>query len=146
VRFVTKAVLAAAVALTCLLAVSACGSGMSGSWVPSPGSVVWIDSQAATGGTTGFELGGKATRPGGLIISNEGGGYKVTLVSRDGSRYGTSAKIDGARLGVTFGGQAAPFFYLTQTASDTLAMYEQVTGAGVTTKLVHVTDFKPGSP
>ncbi len=135
-RFVTKAALAASVALTCLLTVSACGNGMSGSWVPSRGSVVWTDKQ----GTSGYDFGGTAARPGGLIISKDGGGYKVTLVSRDGSRYPTIAGMGGARLEVFVGGALVPMFFLSQAATNTLSMEAQEGG------FVHVMDFKRGSP
>ena len=134
--FVTKSVLPATAVLTCLLALSACSSGMSGSWVPSQGSVDWL-------GGDGYDLGQVASRPGGLVIAKEGGGYKVTLVSSDGSRYPTSTKMEGARLGIYLGGEGAPLFFLTQTASDTLSMQ---TNGNNPPNLEHVMDFKQGAP
>jgi hypothetical protein len=65
----------------------------------------------------------------------------VTLVSRDGSRYPTNTKMDGARHGVIMGGEGAPQFFLHQTDSSTLSMEEQQGEA-----FVHVADFKQGTP
>ena len=85
--------------LTALPLNTAARRSMAGSWVPAKGSVVWTDSA----GTTGYDFYPKAPRPGGLLISKHGGGYKVILVSDDGSRYPTVTKMDGTRLDVNFG-------------------------------------------
>lgn len=92
----------------------------------------------------GYETYQKAPRPGGLVISKDGGGYKVILVSRDGSHYPTVTKMDGARLDVYFGAEShplgAPFLYLKLTAADTLSMY--VWNGQWQDEMT----FKPGSP
>ena len=115
-------------------------SGMTGSWVPRRGSVVWT----ASDGTVGYDFGQKAPRPGGLLISKEGVSYKVTLVSRNGLRYPTVTKMDGVKLNVYFGAEShtigAPFFYLNLTATDILSMY------AYDGQWQDAMDFKPGSP
>ena len=140
-RLAIRLALGASLTLAGLVLLCSCGSGssMGGSWVPAHSGVRWTVS-----GGPGWDFSGNVPRHGGLVISKEGGSYKVTLVSVDGSRYPTVTKMDGAKLDVYSSPGAhslgAPDFYLKLSAAHTLSMYEYEGQWQLTT------DFKPGSP
>jgi len=107
---------------------------LTGSWVPSEGSVVWTDRP----GNVGYDFGQTAPHPGGLLISKQGGAYKITLVSSTGARYPATTHAAGKLLGVLV--SRDPLFYLKQTAPDTLSMYDYEG------QFQLAMDFKRGSP